>query len=252
MAPSKELHFFDLDDRFFLGVDWYASHFRGAPLGARLGEATQTYMYLPHALERIEHTLPGCRAVALLRDPVDRAYSHYWHNVERGREDLRFVEALGAERQRLEGADVPTRLRYSYLDRGHYLRQLEGLIRVFGKEHLEVILFEELVRDTHKQFSRVCGFLSIDDTLVPSRVGRQINAYRHVRSPRLRQWAKPLPKRLKNAIGIVNSKASNYPPLGRQIRMELAAQFTTDFVGLQAWPEYQLDLSLWPSFSGGA
>ena len=112
MAPGKELHFFDLDARFQLSLEWYASHFSSAPRGVRLGEATQTYMYLPHALDRIADALPGRRAIAILRDPVDRAYSHYWHNVERGREHLTFAEAVRAEPERLEGADVQTRLFY--------------------------------------------------------------------------------------------------------------------------------------------
>jgi Sulfotransferase domain len=252
VAPRKELHFFDEPDHFQLGVEWYASHFSAAPRGALLGEATQTYMYLPNALERIKQTLPGCRAIALLRDPVDRAYSHYWHNVERGYEPLSFEEAIEAEPQRLDGADLETRLDFSYLDRGRYLVQLERLQRVFGTENLAVLLFEELAQDPHEQFSKVCSFLAVDDRLVPAKVGRRINAYRQIRSRRLRRWAKPLPRRLKNAIGRLNSKPSEYPPLDPEIRLRVANQYRDDFEGLQHWPDFHLDLSLWPSFEDGA
>lgn len=245
IARSKELHFFDLNERFERGLEWYASNFASAPSGARLGEATQTYMYLPNALDRIATVLPGRRAIGILRDPADRAYSHYWHNIERGREHLGFEDAIRAEPDRLDGADVRTRLRYSYVDRGRYLRQLEDLERVFGAENVLVLLFEDLTRAPAAVFSRVCRFLSVDVAFVPSNIGAKVNPYVHVRSPRLRDWAKRLPKRFQDGIGHLNSRPSEYPPLDPERRAKLGAEYVEDLAGLQRRPE--LDLSKWPT-----
>lgn len=245
IAPGKELHFFDLDEHFERGLEWYASKFASAPSGSRLGEATQTYMYLPHALERIATVLPGRRAIAVLRDPADRAYSHYWHNVERGREHLGFEDAIRAEPDRLHGADVRTRLRHSYVDRGRYLRQLENLERVFGAEKVLVLLFEDLTQTPTAVFSRVCRFLSVDDGFIPSSIGAKVNPYIHIRSPRLRDWAKRLPKRLRDGIGRVNSRPGEYPPLDPRLRTKLAAEYVDDLAALRSRSE--LDLSKWPT-----
>ena len=245
IAPGKELHFFDLNERFELGLDWYSDHFTQAPSWTQAGEATQTYMYLPHALDRIAEALPGRRAIALLRDPVDRAYSHYWHNVERGREVLSFVDAVRAEPARLEDAGVQNRLYFSYLDRGHYLHQLLHVERVFGENNLLVILFEELIRDTRRQFAKVCSFLNVDDAFVPPGIGKQVNPYIRIRSPRLRRWAKSFPKGLQDVIGRMNSKVGAYPPLDPTTRAELQEGYRADVDGLTRWPD--LDLSLWPT-----
>src|ERR671919_2133494 len=77
-ALPSEIHFFDrFHDR---GLDWYRERFAKARGQGAVGESTPEYMYLPHARERIVRDLPGVQLIAILRNPVERAYSHYWHN----------------------------------------------------------------------------------------------------------------------------------------------------------------------------
>jgi hypothetical protein len=103
------------------------------------GEATPSYAYYPHALRRIAETVPEAKLILLLRDPVERAFSHYKHAKRLGKEELSFEEAISAEGERLRGEeeklledDTYNSFPYmyqSYLRRGHYAEQVE---RVFS------------------------------------------------------------------------------------------------------------------------
>lgn len=159
----KELHFFD--EKFDMGLDWYRSFFplelwrRAArALGRDLVavEATPYYLFHPLVPERVAATLPDVRLVALLRDPVERAYSHYQMMVRAGRERRSFENALAAEDERLAGGrqqllaagDSPAaRHRHqAYISRGLYAEQLERWFQHFPREQL-LVLFAEDFRD---------------------------------------------------------------------------------------------------------
>ena len=178
-AAMKEVHFFDL--RFSRGVDWYRAQFpmayrvrgeyRGP--GARLltGEASPYYMLHPHAPRRIKALVPDVRMIALVRNPVERAYSHFHHESRAGREPLSFEEAIEREPERLAGerermladeaySSVSYR-RNSYLKRGLYAEQLEGLYKLFSSEQLLVVCSEELFKNPAKTYADVVSFLGL-------------------------------------------------------------------------------------------
>ena len=101
----KEIKYFDCN--YINGQNWYQAHF---PLkkkfvgGSKLtGEATPYYIFHPQAPMRIAEALPEAKIIILLRNPIDRAYSHYQHMVRVGREPLSFEEAIAAEPERLAG-----------------------------------------------------------------------------------------------------------------------------------------------------
>ena len=110
-ALTKELRFFDLN--YDKGMAWYRSRFpsrrykqlvrrtRGVELV--VGEGSPDYMFHPHAPGRIARTLPSAKLIVFLRNPVDRAWSHYWHQHSRGHEPLSFDEAVLREPERLAG-----------------------------------------------------------------------------------------------------------------------------------------------------
>ena len=109
-ATRKEVHYFDL--HYDRGLGWYRAHF---PMGhgAHLtGEATPYLLFHPLAPDRVARDLPPTtRFVVLLRHPVQRAVSHYWHERRMGTESETLAVAVAAEEQRLAGADgqVPAR-----------------------------------------------------------------------------------------------------------------------------------------------
>jgi hypothetical protein len=137
-----------------------------------VGEASPGYLFHPLAPERVRETVPDARLVALLRDPVDRALSHYHHEVALGREPLSFEDALDAEDERTRGeAERLTRepeyfshawWDYTYVARGRYAEQLERWFEVFPREQLLVLATEELAADTAGAYARVLRFLGVE------------------------------------------------------------------------------------------
>jgi hypothetical protein len=113
--------------------------------------------------------LPEARLLALVRNPVDRALSHYQHEVALGRERLSFEEALDAEDERLRGEEERLRAdpRYfsrewwshTYRARGRYAEQLERWLAVFPREQLLILPSEELLAEAEAAHARVLEFL---------------------------------------------------------------------------------------------
>jgi Sulfotransferase domain len=241
MAMHKEVHFFD--QQFDRGTDWYRSCFRCHHEGHETFEATQNYMYDEASLRRMADVVPAARLVAILRNPVDRAYSHYWLNRARNREPLEFREALKAEPDRLADGSLHDRFLYSYIDRGRYARQLLEVESLYPKDHMHVVLFEDL-RDTPAEaFRDVCRFLDIDDSVVPPNLGTTVNPYVTFRSLAVRRLIPRLPGLLGRAVGKVNTRSASYPPMDPDVRVELVRRFGDDRVALEAW--LGRDLSVW-------
>jgi hypothetical protein len=239
MAPGKEVHFFDR--KFELGLDWYKLEFAGVTTERAVGEATQTYMYNEEAVRRMAEALPGCRLIAILRDPVERAYSHYWHNRARGKETLGFGEAVEAEPERL--ASPGLRDQFSYLDRGRYLGQLQRLCEYFPRDALLVLVFEDFRDSSADVYQRVCRFLEVDDSFRPPILGDRLNKFVMFRSVGLRNRTRRLRPRLRNALGRWNARDSSYPPMPPEVRTELVGRFEEENAALASW--LGRELSAW-------
>ena len=164
-AARKEVHFYDL--RFHRGITWYKTMF--PDLGGRVGvEASPYYIFHPLVADRIRETQPNVKLIALLRNPVDRAYSHFHHEVRAGHENQPFEYAIGAEFQRTEGAETRIVLGngdfdtdhnwYSYQQRGMYARQLK---RFHGFDTL-LIRSEDFYEDESSILSEAHEFLGLE------------------------------------------------------------------------------------------
>ncbi len=166
-GPSfKEVSFFDRHHAH--GERWYRAHMP-ARRRSLVGEASPSYLFHPLAPERVASMLPDVRLIALLRNPVDRAFSHYQHEVALGREPLSFEDAIDREEERMRG-EVERMLRepsyfshawwnHTYVARGRYAEQLERWFARFPRERLLVLFTEELAGDTAGTYRRVLDFL---------------------------------------------------------------------------------------------
>ena len=164
------------------GEAWYRAHFpsRWQRAGFRLTgrrlltfEATAYYLFHPWAAERAAALLPDAKLIVLLRNPVERAWSHYHHMRRYDQEPLSFDAALDAEPERLAGevermrAD-PTYVslahqRWSYVTRGVYADQLPAWIDRFGADHLLVLRSEDVYEKPDDNYQRVLGFLGLPE-----------------------------------------------------------------------------------------
>jgi hypothetical protein len=169
---GKEIHYFDL--HYQRGLNWYRGRF---PYAHRLRGGTLTldaspyYLLHPLAPERAARLLPGAKLVALLRNPVERALSHYQHEVRGGRESLPFERAIEQEAERLSGEEERLRSdptyysfnhhRYSYVRRGRYLEQLRRWVQHFPRSQLLVLQSERLFADPVGVTATVHEFLGV-------------------------------------------------------------------------------------------
>jgi hypothetical protein len=181
---GKEIHYFDL--HYARGIRWYRGRFpfrhrlRGRALTI---DASPYYLFHPLAPERAARLLPDVKLVAILRNPIDRAFSHYQHEVRDGRETLSFAEAVEREAERL--GDEEERLRrdpgyysynhhrFSYLRRGRYLEQLTRWVGRYPRERLLVLQSERLFREP----AAVCAQLYEYLGLRPHRLGHYAAFY---------------------------------------------------------------------------
>lgn len=167
-GPSwKEVSFFDR--HWWRGEAWYRGQFPLRASGRLVGEASPSYLFHPLAPERARALVPEAKLVALLRDPVERAYSQYQHEVALGREPLSFEDALDAEEERTRGeverlvADPRYFSRawwdHTYATRGLYAEQLERWLAVYPREQLLVLTTDELGERTAETYAAVLSFL---------------------------------------------------------------------------------------------
>jgi hypothetical protein len=172
--PEQELHFFSLDDivqhpelvgrapagwarpdyerDFDANLAWYAAAFAAARPDQVVGEHSTAYLASPRVAPRIARLLPRARLIFLLRDPVRRAVSHYWHMVRSGRAIHGFEKTLRY---------AP----HTILTRGFYREGLEGFFRHFPRDQILVLIFEEFVADVPAAFRKVEEFLRLPHAL---------------------------------------------------------------------------------------
>jgi hypothetical protein len=175
----KGLYYFD--EGFTRGDVWYRSHFPAAWHRARIsrrtgrptvvGEATPYYLYHPRAPEWARTVMPDAAILVALRDPVERAYSHYKERIRNQTEPLSFADAVAAEPARIAGeterlAADPSSVSFahrhqSYVDQGRYAPMLERWFAAYGRDRVHIEISEEMSLDPQAGFDRVTDHLGI-------------------------------------------------------------------------------------------
>ena len=179
VPPLKEMAFFDSSERYERGLDWYRQQFRAAGTATAVGEASPYYMSVPNAIPRIASNLPDVRLVAILRNPVDRAYSHWWLNRCWGTERREFYEAVFRE---AAGLDAPAR----YLGNGRYATHLKHICEYLPRSQLLVVFFEAFRANPQGVLAEICEFIGVNPTGVPPHADEPLNQPHRARA--LRVW----------------------------------------------------------------
>jgi hypothetical protein len=180
MPPTfrKGVNYFDLN--YYRGAQWYRAHFPVAGIARRRAEhhgapvafeASGYYLYHPQAMERLGHDLPGVKLVAMLRDPVERAFSAHKHELARGYEHEGFERALALEDDRLAGevericADPGyesfAHRHYSYCHRGQYAEQLDRVFEFFPRAQVHVIDSAGYFSQPAREYGQLLEFLGL-------------------------------------------------------------------------------------------
>ncbi|MGL5942328.1 MAG: sulfotransferase domain-containing protein [Waterburya sp.] len=213
----KEISYFNT--HFDKGNLWYKSFF---PISIPnfesqnliTGEASASYICDPEVPERIAETLPNVKLIALLRNPIDRAYSHYHHTKRIGRENLTFEEAIAQEDLRVEkiensqelGSNYHKAYNYTYLSSGRYAEQLKKWFNLFDRQQILIVKSEDFFSYPEPIFQQVLDFLSLPPWLPKSFQKYNYNHYSQMIKPsnkkRLREYFQPHNQKLYELLGV--------------------------------------------------
>lgn len=262
MSPVKEPNFFSsqeqenaVDTVTHLGT--YQNLFRGASGKRAIGEASHSYLYEPRAAAEIRRYLPEARLIAILRNPIDRAYSHFLHMVRSGTERIDdFARAL-QEDGRVVGLHEG-RIFQDYIGRGLYYDQLERYFGTFPREQVRVYLYEDLSGAPISTVQDAFRFLKVDASFVPDvSLRRNVSGnpkYKTLdrllrRQSRIKHAAKiylPARMRWRLSKSFDDLKTRNLvqpPPLKPEVRRQLISIYREDILRVQEL--IHRDLSGW-------
>lgn len=195
----KGIHYYD--SNYPRGLRWYRSHFplkagerhiaRPALHPAIAGEASPYYLFHPLAAERLARDFPDIRIIVNLRDPVERAYSHYKEQCFHGRETLSFEAALDAEDERLRGEAErivaepgycsTAHEHQSYLAQSRYADMLPRWFSLFPRHQFHITPSENFYADPDRHVNEIWRFLGLAPRKLLSR-----KRHNHQSAPDLR------------------------------------------------------------------
>jgi hypothetical protein len=173
VAPRKETNFFAQESALcFTGdavtvPEEYEEQFSSAVSQKAVGESSPAYLAVPKAPRRIASLLPNIKLIMILRDPADRAYSHYTMRRAQGREDRETFEEVLLEPDRDP--------EHSYTERGFYGLFLERYLKHFPREQLKIFLYEDLTKDTMNVVKECFEFIRVNPNFTPD-ISKRHNA----------------------------------------------------------------------------
>ena len=190
LSPVKEPKFFMCDGRpapqagpgdahsvreWIWRPEEYRALFAGAPSGALRGESTPFYLWDRAAQRRIHAAIPEAKLIAILRDPIDRAYSNWTHLWCDGLEPVRdFVSACLLEERRVLHGWGPF---WRYLELGRYGEQLRDLKELFPRAQLHVLRYRELIDEPGRTIDGICEFLGVRPGLVAAVPSENVSSW---------------------------------------------------------------------------
>lgn len=251
--PASEISAIRYYDR---GIKWYESLFDGRRLERAVGEKTAHYFADPEVPARIFEFIPEVKLVVVIRNPVDRAYSHFWYSRGKLPSGQRFLEVCYS----------PAGRKLRILESGLYYTNLQRFLEFFPKEQIHVVVHDYLLKSPGEELARLFEFLGVDSTFLPPSINRKINGaigpgtniYRlRLAGHHLKQNYPPIFRMLKRLptswidkyVGRRMSKISSetgYPPISCHDRAELEVVFDEDTGRMGEYLSIDL-LSMWRS-----
>lgn len=270
MSPIKESNFFAyeatkargaqldiLKGRYWpvKSAEQYHDLFRECSRERAIGEASPRYLTWPGTAQCIWDHVPDAKLIAILRDPVERAYSTYWMHVRNNREKRTFSQAiLDEERSMLNPEWKLGQMRY--VQDGLYYENLSNYFELFDRRQIRIYLFEDLLHDATRLLSSIFEFLDVPEDFIPDvSVRHNVSGVSKTRilQPLLgksrvtKAIRRFLPTALREPAEALQNKWRDRqlvkPPMSSEIRSRLRERFRSDILRLQDL--IQRDLSAW-------
>ena len=204
----KELHFFTLN--YDKGFDWYAQQFKPKQhnLSATkqlIGEASPSYFPSGIAPNLIAQLLPEVKLILSLRNPRDRAISHYYHQFNRVKDETRAIESVFSVQEIADLQKRPYTNTSSYIQLGKYLPQIQRWLDVFPKEQILILNYHNLEINSQSFVDQIFNFLDLPAYSIESMDKIYANQYPRVSweiKQRLDNYFFPYNQELNSALGI--------------------------------------------------
>ncbi len=247
MSPVKEPRYFNSEEfnsQFpGLGVgvrekSKYLELFQGVKNEKAIGEASPTYLSDPDAAKRIHQIVPEAKIIIILRDPVQRAFSHYSMMRLKGREKKSFQELIA---ERINKKHDKTNEYNFYFDPGFYTEQVKRYLNLFGEKQVKILFFEDFVKDPKKIIKEVLELLKINSEL-PDVIGENYGGYfeprgkiqqKILQSPSILKMSAKVPNSLRWKIKNMLIKNGNKPNMTEPERISLESYYLNDAKNLQ-------------------
>lgn len=241
--PTDTVHYYDMF--YHKGPQWYADHFEEAN-GRVCFDSTTTYIRSPWAARRIASDNPDAKIMMCLRNPIDRAFSHYWHEKKKGKYNFDFSEVL-------ENYDLFS----SWVEPGFYAEHIERFLQHFPREQVRCLRFEKLKKDPEAFLRDVLVFADVNPDFTPSFLNRKVNAAGGRHTAVNRVW-RPVRRRLGNygqehliqtiqglpVLGrFLNDKYEYEQGMSKEVRRELEAICAPEIERLETLLD--IDLQTW-------
>ncbi|MEL7038536.1 MAG: sulfotransferase [Cyanobacteria bacterium J06592_8] len=258
MPPFKEPHFFSFEgeQKPHWGIQTledYQALFQEATSEQIIGEASTWYLYSQTAAERIRHHIPEAKLIAILRNPIERAYSSWAFRVQCGWESITdFQKALQAEPQRIrENPEWD----FHYLKAGFYYDQIKRYLDIFPSEQIKIIIYEDFKSDPVNILEDIYKFIGVDENLIPDLSQKHnvtylpknnlINLIMSRKSIAKDIFKSILPSQFTQVIAnqLRKGNQAQVPPLSSEIKQHYIASYQEDISKLEQLIDR--DLSVW-------
>jgi len=248
-TPGEDsLKYFDL--KYHKGSEWYQQKFEGCDLSKVVIDPSPTYIRSPSAPARIARDFPHAKFIVSLRNPVDRAFSQFWHEKKNGDIPFEFEDCLEKF------------LLYSwYIDTGMYADLLDRWLVHFDRSRFKIVLFDDLRSAPSAFIEDIFMYMGIDAAYSPpmlnkkvneaggkvTAVGRKVNMLK--KAPLLYKTLRSLKQTLalndhvERALGVKGSNEAYKQGMREDVRLELQSIYAPQVKRLEA--EWGLDLSSW-------
>lgn len=190
-SEPKELVFFNKKKQYLRGIDYYCSHFRHCDENKIKGEISPQYMPSKGTAQRIKSYFPEVKLLTVLRNPIERAFSHYYYLRSGGSEKIPTFEAALKNQNR----------KLYLVDYGLYYTQLKKYLEVFPKENILILIYEDILGNSVKFIQNIYKFLGANENFIPQSVDKRINppttahkAIEALKRPALMERIKQIPK----------------------------------------------------------
>lgn len=246
MSTPKEPLFFEAEYENGLEYyrDKYFSEWKGEPI---VGESRHRNLYLPFIPGRILATYPKSRFLVILRNPVDRAYSHWWHWYSQGVEKRSFQAAVNENVRLLDEKSKWNEHQYatkyketlnlhnghspylSYIDSGYYAEQIERYFNIFGKDQVHITIFDDFATNPAVELKKIYEFLNIQCKEYieqkPQNVSMGLLGRVMLSTLKLLPFRNYIPQKYRSGILHKITNYSRVPPIDHHIRKNLLDHF---------------------------